>query len=113
MNQVTESPNESPRTRTCYTPGCMESLSYVNGQPITEAFAIELGSWLTVMGESLQTVYDDAEKVIGFKVVPDVKTFCSTECLKTYIDGIVAEYKEAESRVLRARLLKPQTPGVR
>jgi hypothetical protein len=106
-----QSPNASPRTRTCYRQGCTETLSYQNGQQITELFAIELAHWLTVMGESLQPVLD-AGKVVGFRVVPSVKTFCSTECLKGYIDGIVAEYKEAESRVLRRKLLD-NTPSAR
>ena len=83
------------RTRTCHNPGCTETLSYTPGvTQITEQFAIELGQWLTVMGENLQPVNG------GFAVVPDIKTFCSTQCLKEYIEGVTKEYEEAEERAV-------------
>ena len=88
------------RTRTCHRAGCTETLSYTPGVTrITEAFAIELGSWLTVMGENVQPVMAE-DRVIGFQVVPDLRTFCSTECLKSYIDGLIQEYKDAEDRAV-------------
>lgn len=78
------------RTRTCYNPGCNETLTYTNGQPITEQFAIDLGMWLTVTAESITPN--------GLHV--DCKTFCSTECLGEYIEVVTAQYKAAEDKVL-------------
>jgi hypothetical protein len=84
------------RTRTCHNEGCTETLSYTPGvTQITEQFAIELGQWLTVMGENLQPVNG------GFAVVPGIKTFCSTQCLKEYIEGMTKEYEEAEERAVQ------------
>lgn len=81
---------ENMRTRCCYNDSCKETLSYINGMPITEAFAIELGMWLTVTAELITPE--------GLKV--DCKTFCSTECLGEYIAEVTKEYEVAEDRAV-------------
>jgi hypothetical protein len=78
------------RTRTCCNEGCTETLTYINGAPITEEFAIALGMWLTVTAESVTPE--------GVRV--DCKTFCSTSCLSEYLKRVTEEYERAEDRVL-------------
>ena len=106
------------RRRTCHNNGCTETLVYRNGDQITEAFAISLGQWLTVMGETLQPVTESvtepdgvlSTRTVGFHVRSDIKTFCSTQCLKEYIDAIVAEYDAAEDRVVEK--MKTEHPDI-
>jgi hypothetical protein len=81
------------RTRHCYAPGCQETLTYQNGQIITEEFAIALAQWLTVMGESIVPMVDTSDKVMGWRVVPEVKTFCSTSCLKAYLKAYIPSHR--------------------
>ncbi len=87
-------------TRKCHV--CPATFSYENGRTkIDEAFAIELASWTTLLGEVTQPVMDDlGEKVIGFRILPDVKQFCSFECLSDHINPLIAEYHAAEDRAL-------------
>ena len=87
-------PDVQTRTRTCNNPGCTESLSYRNGEPITEQFAIQLGQWLTVTGESLQA------RPGGFEVVVDCQTFCTSDCLENYLAMRRKEYEDAEDRAV-------------
>ena len=85
-----EDVNGKTITRTCDN-GCTESLSLTDGAPITEALAIQLGAWLTVTGE---TVVPEGIRI-------DSKYFCSTECLRDYVNQKIAEYEQAEDRVVR------------
>lgn len=87
---------EDLRIRNCYNEGCTETLSYVNGMPITEQFAIELGQWLTVTAECITPQ--------GLKV--DCKTFCSTECLGEYIAKVTKEYKDAQASAVSKLITK-------
>jgi hypothetical protein len=57
---------------------------------MTEALAISIGSWLTVL----------AERYTPQGMVIDDKQFCSTECLKKYIDPLVQQYVDSEDRML-------------
>jgi hypothetical protein len=91
---MTEETSNQTRTRTCNNPICTESLSYRNGDPITEQFAIELGQWLTVTGESLQA------RPGGLEVVVDCKTFCTSDCLEKYLAIRRKEYEDAEDRAV-------------
>ena len=70
--------NETANTRDCDLPGCDHSLSIAWGQAINEALAIALASWLTVSSE---IVTPDGIQIAS-------KTFCSTTCLKAYIDSV-------------------------
>lgn len=76
--------------RTCENTPCPSTLTVIEGQPLTEALAIEIGSWLIVIGE----------RATPQGMTADRKDFCTTECLKAYIDPLIAEYVAAEDRQL-------------
>ena len=95
-----------PVTRRCHQ--CPETFTYQNGvTKIDEAFAIEVGSWLTVMGEVTRPALDPYGKQIGVQIVPDIKMFCSAECLADFINPLVAEFKAIEEAAL-AKLAEKQ-----
>ena len=88
QNIVRDEQGRATLTRVCEE--CSESIVLVDGVPMTEKLAIELGMWHTLIGES----------VIPQGVRVDSKYFCSTDCLKTYVDRIHADLHDAESRLL-------------
>ena len=88
QNIVRDEQGRATLTRVCEE--CSESIVLVDGVPMTEKLAIELGMWHTLIGES----------VIPQGVRVDSKYFCSTDCLKSYVDRIHLDLHDAESRLL-------------
>lgn len=84
--------------RRCDNPGCHESLTIRDTQPMTEQLAIELGSWLTVLGE----------QVTPQGIVISNKQFCSASCLADYVTPLIKEYHDAETRQLD-KMMAPNT----
>lgn len=84
--------------RRCDSPGCNESLTFRDNQPMTEQLAIELGSWLTVLGE----------QVTPQGIVISNKQFCSASCLADYVTPLIKEYHDAETRQLD-KMMSPNT----
>ena len=87
--------SETQNIRDCDNPGCTESLTIEWGARITEELAIQMGEWLTVSSEVVTPK--------GIRIAE--KTFCSTSCLKQFIDALIKEYEDAESRAIRKRLM--------
>src|ERR1039458_473443 len=87
---MSQTRTEASVTFVCDTPGCTDSLTLNFTAPMTESKAIALGMWLVVAGQ----------RVTPEGIVVDTKNFCSTECLKKYIDPLVQEYVDSEDRVL-------------
>jgi FMN phosphatase YigB (HAD superfamily) len=85
---VRDEQGKATLTRTCEE--CPEQIILVDDAPMTEDFAIQLGMWHTLIGES----------VIPQGVRVDSKYFCSTDCLKTYVDRIHKDLHDAESKIL-------------
>lgn len=78
---------------------CQESMTLHSDQAITEATAIELGSWLTV----------SSERVTPEGIQVEQKHYCSAQCLADCIGPLVAEYKAAEGRAID-KLMAPDPP---
>lgn len=69
--------DSEPRIRTCFNPGCLETLSYnANGQAVTQDFVDAINSWVTLTSECL------SER--GHDVI--CRTYCSIDCLRQAID---------------------------
>ena len=71
---------------------------------MTELYAIELCRWLTVEGISVQPVAPSVtpDGQPGIALIPEFKTFCSTQCLEEFIHRKNQEYLDAEFKVLTA-----------
>ena len=87
---VRDSEGRATLTRRCEE--CPETLTMVDGVPMTEELAIQLGMWRTVI----------VETVIPQGIRVDSQYFCSTDCHKKSVDKEWHELHDAEDKILMA-----------